>query len=141
MTQLPETERQEALAACRLARAELLRFVAAPEPTESFCTSCTLFFVVMLRPFLAPFSGGCGVNLLPISEFMQALLSLGGIERAAVMLAICRFDADQSGDLSNAEYRVFQDGGKELLRNTVSRGRTRPAPPRRPAHPRPSPHR
>ena len=50
----------------------------------------------------------------------QALLSLGGIERASVMLAICRFDADQNGNLTDREYRVFQEGGKELLRNTVT---------------------
>ena len=37
------------------------------------------------------------------------------------MLAICRFDADQNGNLTDREYRVFQEGGKELLRNTVAR--------------------
>ena len=36
------------------------------------------------------------------------------------MLAICRFDADQNGNLTDREYRVFQEGGKELLRNTVT---------------------
>ena len=81
-----------------------------------------LLVVVLLRPFLAPFLGGCLEGWLPIPEFMQALLALGGIERASVMLAICRFDADQNGNLTDHEYRVFQEGGKELLRNTVSRG-------------------
>jgi hypothetical protein len=119
---LPDNERQEALEACKLARQELLRFVAAPPPRQSFRSCFTLLVVVLLRPFLAPFLGGCLEGWLPIPEFMQALLALGGIERASVMLAICRFDADQNGNLTDHEYRVFQEGGKELLRNTVSRG-------------------
>ena len=120
---LPENERQEALEACKLARQELLRFVAAPPPPQSFRSCLTLMLVVLLRPFLAPFVGGCMEGWLPIPEFMQALLALGGIERGSVMLAICRFDADQNGNLTDHEYRVFEEGGKELLRNTVSRGR------------------
>lgn len=117
---LPDNERQEALEACKLARQELLRFVAAPPPRQSFRSCFTLLVVVLLRPFLAPFLGGCLEGWLPIPEFMQALLALGGIERASVMLAICRFDADQNGNLTDHEYRVFQEGGKELLRNTVT---------------------
>ena len=120
---LPKNERQEALEACKLARQELLRFVAAPPPPQSFRSCLTLTLIVLLRPFLAPFVGGCMEGWLPIPEFMQALLALGGIERGSVMLAICRFDADQNGNLTDHEYRVFQEGGKELLRNTVSRGR------------------
>ena len=122
-THLPENERQEALEACKLARAELLRFVAAAPPPQGFRSCLTLMLVVLLRPFLAPFVGGCFEGWLPVPEFMQALLALGGIERGSVMLAICRFDADQNGNLTDHEYRVFQEGGKELLRNTVSRGR------------------
>ena len=119
-THLPESERQEALVACGLARDELQRFIAAPAPSQSALTQLSLFGVVMLRPFLAPFVGNCFERLLPISEFMLALLQLGGIERASVMLAICRFDTDQSGTFTDGEYRVFQDGAKELLRHTVS---------------------
>ena len=132
---LPENERQEALEACKLARLELLRFVAAAPPPQSLRSCVTLLFVVLLRPFIAPFVGGCMEGWLPIPEFMQALLALGGIERASVMLAICRFDADQNGNLTDHEYRVFQDGGKELLRNTVSRGRRPACYEWAPAHP------
>ena len=147
---LPDNERQEALEACKLARQELLRFVAAPPPRQSFRSCFTLLVVVLLRPFLAPFLGGCLEGWLPIPEFMQALLALGGIERASVMLAICRFDADQNGNLTDHEYRVFQEGGKELLRNTVSLGqhvtdaecqRVRPLPPTLPTLPAPFAHR
>ena len=120
MKDLPENEKQEALEACKLARLELLRFVAAPPPPQNLRSCFTLLIVVLLRPFLTPFVGGCMEGWLPVSEFMQALLALGGIERASVMLAICRFDADQNGNLTDREYRVFQEGGKELLRNTVT---------------------
>ena len=97
MKDLPENEKQEALEACKLARLELLRFVAAPPPPQNLRSCFTLLIVVLLRPFLTPFVGGCMEGWLPVSEFMQALLALGGIERASVMLAICRFDADQNG--------------------------------------------
>ena len=70
---LPENEKQEALEACKLARLELLRFVAAAPPRQNLRSCFTLLIVVLLRPFLMPFVGGCMEGWLPISEFMQVL--------------------------------------------------------------------
>ena len=73
MKDLPENEKQEALEACKLARLELLRFVAAPPPPQNLRSCFTLLIVVLLRPFLTPFVGGCMEGWLPVSEFMQVL--------------------------------------------------------------------
>ena len=73
MKNLPENEKQEALEACKLARLELLRFVAAAPPPQNLRSCFTLLIVVLLRPFLMPFVGGCMEGWLPISEFMQVL--------------------------------------------------------------------
>ena len=58
-THLPENEKQEAMEAVKLAREELLRFVAASAPAQGFRSCFTLLFVVLLRPLLQPCVGGC----------------------------------------------------------------------------------
>lgn len=73
MKDLPENEKQEALEACKLARLELLRFVSAEPPPQNLRSCFILLIVVLLRPFLSPFVGGCMEGWLPISEFMQVL--------------------------------------------------------------------
>ena len=108
--------------AVKLAREELLRLVAASAPAQGFRSCFTLLFVVLLRPLLQPCVGGCLEFWLPIPEFYQALLALGGIERASALLVLCRFDTDQNGELSESEYRTFKEGASHLLRDTVSRG-------------------
>jgi len=81
MKDLPENEKQEALEACKLARLELLRFVAAPPPPQNLRSCFTLLIVVLLRPFLTPFVGGCMEGWLPVSEFMQVLRPRAGPAR------------------------------------------------------------
>jgi hypothetical protein len=119
-THLPETERQEALAACALARSELRRLVSVPAPQIGFRSCASLLVVVLMRPVLVRFLGTCFECCLPISEFHKALLAVGSIERASILLALVRFDIDQDGTMTDAEYRKYLEGGQRLLSDTVT---------------------
>ena len=108
------------MAACGLARAELEVLVAAPPPDLSFRSCAGLLLVVLLRPVLQRCLGTCLESCLPLTEFHMAILTVSSIERASILLALCRFDKDQDGSMSDAEYRQFREGGQRLLTETVT---------------------
>ena len=86
----------------------------------SFRSCAGLLLVVLLRPVLQRCLGTCLECCLPLSEFHMAILTVSSIERASILLALCRFDKDQDGKMSDAEYRQFREGGQRLLTETVT---------------------
>lgn len=116
------------LHASRAALRELKDFaLAVPPAPDSLAARMMLLQTVVFRFLLLmlPCGGCCRARLRARRtgerlDFFQALMQLGGVEKAYTLMVVARFDRDQDGTIDDEERKEYEKAGDRLVANAIA---------------------